>query len=107
MQADINTKEDTLQQTQAAASKADAALSQAKAELSLARGKFEQDSAELKQQLESERAKMLVLKERQGGSNKASDVIHALEIQVSTAAVVTALAVIMHLQNSLKLCSDQ
>ena len=37
----------------------------------------------LQHKLQEEQAEVLMLKESQGGSNKASDVIHALETQVS------------------------
>ena len=43
---------------------------------------FQTIVSQLQQQLEIEQAEVLMLKERQGGSNKAADVIRALENQV-------------------------
>ena len=84
--------DDTFRQTKGTASRSQADLSHAQAELSHARNElsqvkaeFEQAAAELRQQVEAERAEVLTLKEGQGGSNKASDVIHALETQVRLA----------------------
>lgn len=90
LQSQVTTRDSTLEQIRASSSRAEAALSQAqaelqhtKAELTQARGDSEQASAELRQQLETQRAEVLRLKEHQGGSSKASDVIHALEVQVT------------------------
>ena len=43
---------------------------------------FQTAISQLQQQLEAKQAEVLMLKEREGGSNKAADVIRALENQV-------------------------
>ena len=53
-------------------------LARVRAELAEAQGVVTQ----LQRKLQEEQAEVLMLKESQGGSNKASDVIHALESQV-------------------------
>lgn len=83
LESHIHATENTSRQTQSAASRSQADLGHARTELTRARAEFEGTAAELRQQLDSERAEVLVLKEHQGASNKASDVIHALETQVS------------------------
>ena len=83
LQSQRNTTENALRQTQSAASRSQADLGHAKTELTQARAEFERAAAELRQQLESGRAEFLMLKEQHGGSDRASDVIHALETQVS------------------------
>ncbi|KAL0022501.1 hypothetical protein WJX79_002808 [Trebouxia sp. C0005] len=60
------------------ANSAQAELNRVKAEL----GESENAVSHLRQQLEAQQAEVLRLKESQGGSNKAADVIHALEKQV-------------------------
>lgn len=54
-------------------------LARMRAELADARGSVSQ----LQRRLQEEHAEVLMLKESQGGSNKASDVIQALESQVA------------------------
>lgn len=51
-----------------------------RAELADAQGRV----AQLQRKLQEEHAEVLMLKESQGGSNKAGDVIQALESQVAT-----------------------
>lgn len=60
------------------AAKAHSELARMRAELAEAKGLVTQ----LQHQLQEEQAEVLMLKESQGGSNKASDVIRALESQV-------------------------
>lgn len=55
-------------------------LARMRAELADARGSV----AQLQRKLQEEHAEVLMLKESHGGSNKAGDVIQALESQVST-----------------------
>lgn len=81
LESHIHTTENALKQTQSAASRSQADLSHTRTELTQARAEFEGTAAELRQQLDSERAEVLVLKEHHGGGNKAIDVIRALETQ--------------------------
>ena len=60
------------------ATKAHSELTRSRAELAEAQGSITQ----LHRKLQEEQAEVLMLKESQGSSNKASDVIHALESQV-------------------------
>lgn len=97
LQSQLAKMQVSLQQTQAltdnAASRGQADLSHAEAELARARAELtqlraqtsehNQEAAKLRQQLDHEKAEVLLLKEGQGGSNRATDVIHALESQVS------------------------
>ena len=70
-------------------SHADTELARARAELTELKARsseHEREAAKLRQQLDHEKAEVLLLKEGQGGSNRAADVIHALEGQVGPSA---------------------
>lgn len=84
LQGQVQTLESRLLQPQPDPANSES-QAQAQAELAhLRAGLAESQSAvsQLQRQLREAQAETLMLKESQGGSNKASDVIHALESQV-------------------------
>ena len=83
LQKQVHSLEGSLSQAQASfpphTTKVHSELARMRAELADAQGAVSQ----LQRKLQEEQAQVLMLKESQGGSNKASDVIHALESQVT------------------------
>ena len=84
LQAEVQTLEANLVQAKGALARSN---SSAQAELSRMRTELagcESAVTHLRQQLEAQQAEVVMLEESQGSSNKASDVIRALEKQVYT-----------------------
>ncbi len=87
LQAQVQTLEASSTQAKEALVQSDSAASLSRTQAELARMRAELAESEhavtqLQQQLEAEQAEVLMLRESQGGSNKAGDVISALEMQV-------------------------
>lgn len=86
LQAQVQGLESHLSQTRAALGISEAQSPKTQAELAHMRAELAESQnvvSQLQRKLQEEQAEVLMLKESQGGSNKATDVIYALESQVS------------------------